>query len=60
MIPPLLVCRMHASLGMMARDLLNNYFLLNAWWDEERLGRENRPEIRVNLRVCRKWVFCVR
>lgn len=51
---------MHASLGMMARDLLNNYFLLNAWWDEERLGRENRPEIRVNLRVCRKWVFCVR
>lgn len=54
MIPPCLVCRMHASLGMMAQDLLNNYFLLNAWWDEESLGRENRPGIRADLRVCGK------
>lgn len=47
-IPLHLVCRMHASLGMMAGDLLTNYFLLNAWWDEERLVGESKPGIRVN------------
>lgn len=48
MIPLHLGCSMHASLGMMAGDLLTNYFLLNAWWDEERLVGESRPGIRVN------------
>lgn len=42
---------MHASLGAVSCDLLNNYFLLNTW-DERGFGREKRPGIRVNLRVC--------
>lgn len=57
---PRLLGRIHASLGVVSQDLSNNYFLLNAWWNEEGLGRENRPGIRVNLRICEKWVFCVK